>query len=340
MQRYDRCWARPRCSGSYNKPGYLRLDFAWQSGLSQQIRGDVEEAANQAIRKDLNVSASIMPLAKAREIGALALFGETYDEQVRVVEMGGPWSRELCGGTHVRTPPRSDWSPPGESSVGSGVRRVEAFVGIEAFRRQTVAGAGTQRRAQGAARAAPDRINKLVAQLKEAEKRIADLRSQTVLSDVGSIVAKSYDMWGLATLPTTDGLSGNDLRSSPSRSATVSKTPPQWWPWSAERRQAERCHRDDPGRGTAVWTLASWCVLPARPSEVAVGARPTSPKAAVLTAVARKMPSRPWSTPSGTRCSPKWPRGLPSAQLSGGQAKTRWLSWRIGGFVRLRFHAS
>jgi alanyl-tRNA synthetase len=206
-------------SGSYNKPGYLRLDFAWQSGLSKQIRADVEEAANQAIRKDLNVSASIMPLTKAREIGALALFGETYDEQaVRVVEMGGPWSRELCGGTHVQhTSQIGLVTLTGESSVGSGVRRVEAFVGIEAFRylakeRSLVLEISDALKVQP--EQLPDRINKLVAQLKEAEKRIADLRNQTVLSDVGSIVAKSHDMWGVGYIAhQADGLSGTDLRS-------------------------------------------------------------------------------------------------------------------------------
>jgi alanyl-tRNA synthetase len=206
-------------SGSYNKPGYLRLDFAWQSGLSKQIRADVEEAANQAIRKDLNVSATIMPLTRAREIGALALFGETYDEQaVRVVEMGGPWSRELCGGTHVQhTSQIGVVTLTGESSVGSGVRRVEAFVGIEAFRylareRSLVLELSDALKVQP--EQLPDRINKLVAQLKEAEKRIADLRNQTVLSDVGSIVAKSHDMWGVGYIAhQADGLSGNDLRS-------------------------------------------------------------------------------------------------------------------------------
>jgi alanyl-tRNA synthetase len=205
-------------SGSYNKPGYLRLDFAWQSGLSQQIRADVEEAANQAIRKDLNVSATIMPLAKAREIGALALFGETYDEQaVRVVEMGGPWSRELCGGTHVQhTSQIGLVTLTGESSVGSGVRRVEALVGIEAFRylakeRSLVMGLSEALKVQP--EHLPDRVNKLLAQLKAAEKQIADLRSQTVLSDVGSIVAKSHDMWGVGYIAhRADGVSGNDLR--------------------------------------------------------------------------------------------------------------------------------
>jgi alanyl-tRNA synthetase len=205
-------------SGSYNKPGYLRLDFAWQSGLSQQIRADVEEAANQALRKDLNVSATIMPLSRAREIGALALFGETYDEQaVRVVEMGGPWSRELCGGTHVQhTSQIGLVTITGESSVGSGVRRVEAFVGIEAFRylareRSLVMGLSETLKAQP--EQLPDRINKLLAQLKAAEKQIADLKSQTVLSDVTNIVAKSYDMWGVGYIAhRAEGVGGNDLR--------------------------------------------------------------------------------------------------------------------------------
>jgi alanyl-tRNA synthetase len=204
-------------SGSYNKPGYLRLDFAWQSGLSQQIRADVEEAANQAIRKDLNVSATIMPLAKAREIGALALFGETYDEQVRVVEMGGPWSRELCGGTHVQHASQIGLvTITGESSVGSGVRRVEAFVGIEAFRylakeRSLVMGLSEALKVQPDQ--LPDRVSKLLAQLKAAEKQIADLKNQTVLADVSSIVAKSHDMWGVGYIAhRADGVSGNDLR--------------------------------------------------------------------------------------------------------------------------------
>jgi alanyl-tRNA synthetase len=206
-------------SGSYNKPGYLRLDFAWQSGLSQQIRADVEEAANQAIRKDLNVSATIMPLSRAREIGALALFGETYDEQaVRVVEMGGPWSRELCGGTHVQHSSQIGLvTITGESSVGSGVRRVEAFVGIEAFRylakeRSLVMGLSEALKVQP--EQLPDRVNKLLAQVKAAEKQIADLKSQSVLADVGSIVAKSHDMWGLGYIAhRADGVAGNDLRS-------------------------------------------------------------------------------------------------------------------------------
>ncbi len=204
-------------SGSYNKPGYLRLDFAWPGGLSQQIRSDVEEAANQAIRSDLNVTATYMPLATAREIGALALFGETYDEEVRVVEMGGPWSRELCGGTHVQHSSQIGLvTLTGESSVGSGVRRVEAFVGIEAFRflakeRALVLGLSDLLKVQPDQ--LPDRVAKLVASLKAAEKQIADLKSRDALADVGAILAGRHDLSGVGYFAhRADGVGGNDLR--------------------------------------------------------------------------------------------------------------------------------
>jgi alanyl-tRNA synthetase len=204
-------------SGSYNKPGYLRLDFAWPSGLSQQIRSDVEEAANRAIRSDLGVSATYMPLATAREIGALALFGETYGEEVRVVEMGGPWSRELCGGTHVQhTSQIGLVTMTGESSVGAGVRRVEAFVGIEAFHflakeRALVMGLSDLLKVQPDQ--LTDRVARLVDQVKAAEKQIKDLRSQATRADVGALVAAPQDLFGVGYIAhQADGVAGNDLR--------------------------------------------------------------------------------------------------------------------------------
>ena len=204
-------------SGSYNKPGYLRLDFAWPSGLSQAVRSDVEEAANQAIRLDLNVRADYMSLAQARERGALALFGETYGEEVRVVEMGGPWSRELCGGTHVQHSSQIGLvTLNAESSVGSGVRRVEAFVGIEAFRylakeRSLVHGLTESLKVQPDQLA--ERVHRLVEQLRAAEKQIADLKSRNVLAEVGTIAAKAHDMWGVGYIAHhADGVSGGDLR--------------------------------------------------------------------------------------------------------------------------------
>src|SRR5690606_3266128 len=101
----------------------------------EQLR-DVELVSNQALRADLPVSWQYMTLPEAKDWGAIALFGETYDDsQVRVVEIGGPWSRELCGGTHVdHSAQIGTVVVTGESSVGSGSRRVEAFTGVEGFR--------------------------------------------------------------------------------------------------------------------------------------------------------------------------------------------------------------
>jgi alanyl-tRNA synthetase len=121
-------------SGSYNKPGYMRLDFSWSEALSQSTKTEIEEVTNLAIRSDLAVSAQFMSVQEAKDFGAVALFGETYDESVRVIQIGGPWSRELCGGTHVsRSSQVGLVSLIGEASVGSGSRRLEAYVGFEAF---------------------------------------------------------------------------------------------------------------------------------------------------------------------------------------------------------------
>ena len=101
--------------------------------------------------------------------------------------------------------------------MGSGVRRVEAFVGIEAFRylakeRALVLGLTETLKVQPDQ--LTDRVSKLVAQLKAAEKQIADLKSRNVLADVGSIVATSHDMWGVGYIAhRADGVAGNDLRS-------------------------------------------------------------------------------------------------------------------------------
>ncbi|MGL4743221.1 MAG: alanine--tRNA ligase [Dermatophilaceae bacterium] len=201
-------------SGSYNKPGYLRLDFAWTSALSAATRSEIEEVANLAVRQDLPVSASLMPLPEAREIGALALFGETYDEDVRVVEIGGPWSRELCGGTHVQ---RSSQIGPltitGESSVGSGVRRVEAFVGIDAMRylareRAVVA------ELSGLLGARPDelaeRVGAMVARLKDAERELEKARREQVLAASGSLTGRARDVGGVIFLGHDAGDAGAD----------------------------------------------------------------------------------------------------------------------------------
>ncbi|MEO6702425.1 MAG: alanine--tRNA ligase [Jatrophihabitantaceae bacterium] len=206
-------------SGSYNKPGYLRLDFAWGSALNDASKRDIEEAANRALRADLPVTVAYLPLARARELGALALFGETYDAEVRVVEIGGPWSRELCGGTHVEHSSQvGAITLVGESSVGAGVRRVEAFVGIEALRylatERALLNAVTETLRVPSAEV-PDRVAALVERLKVVEKELERSRVSAILAGAGQLAAKAVEVNGvqLVALPAPNGVGGNDLRS-------------------------------------------------------------------------------------------------------------------------------
>jgi alanyl-tRNA synthetase len=205
-------------SGSYNKPGYLRLDFAWTGGLSDETRSEIEEVSNLAVRRDLPVQVVYTDMNGAQELGAVALFGETYDETVRVVEIGGPWSRELCGGTHVE---HSSQIGPitllGESSVGSGVRRLEAYVGIEAFRylaqeRAMVQNVATMLKVPDAE--VPARVEALVERLRVAEKELERLRGAQLLSSAGQLADSALDIRGvsLVALALPEGTSGADLR--------------------------------------------------------------------------------------------------------------------------------
>ncbi|RAJ34585.1 alanyl-tRNA synthetase [Kitasatospora sp. SolWspMP-SS2h] len=196
-------------SGSYNRPGYLRLDFPWRSALSAAARGEVEEAANRALRDDLPVSAAWMPLERARELGALALFGETYGERVRVVEIGGPWSRELCGGTHVdHSSQIGVLALSAESSVGAGLRRVEAAVGLEGFgylarERDLVARLAEQLQAPRAE--LPDRIAALTARLKAADQQAERLRQQSLEQRAAEAAPAARDVHGVLLARLADG---------------------------------------------------------------------------------------------------------------------------------------
>ena len=122
-------------AGSLNRPGYLRFDFNWQGSLSDAQSSQIEEVTNQAVQADFEVHTFTEQLEKAKAMGAMAMFGEAYPDEVRVVEIGGPFSLELCGGTHVHNSAQiGPVTILGESSVGSGMRRVEAYVGLESFR--------------------------------------------------------------------------------------------------------------------------------------------------------------------------------------------------------------
>ena len=185
-------------SGSYNKPGYLRLDYAWTQALSDATKSEIEEVSNLAIRNDLAVSAQYMPIADAKNFGAVALFGETYDEDVRVVQIGGPWSRELCGGTHVsRSSQIGLISLIGDSSVGSGSRRIEALVGIEAFRALATERALVARLGdlfKGPKDGLEERIVATIDELKNAQRKLASLQSAALATKVPSIVESARNI--------------------------------------------------------------------------------------------------------------------------------------------------
>ncbi|SDQ47037.1 alanine--tRNA ligase [Quadrisphaera sp. DSM 44207] len=205
-------------SGSFNRPGYLRLDFSWKGALAPQQRSDVEDVANRAVRDDLPVDVREMPLEQARAEGALALFGETYGERVRVVDIGGPWSRELCGGTHVSSSAQiGPLVVTGESSVGASARRIEAAVGMDGFRYlarerdlvQQVSGLLKVQRDD-----VVDRVGQLLAQLREADRELAALRTAQVLARAASLAASAEDVGGVALVAADAGpvASADDLR--------------------------------------------------------------------------------------------------------------------------------
>jgi alanyl-tRNA synthetase len=182
-------------SGSFNKAGYLRLDYGWNSALSAETRSEIEEISNAAIRDNLEVVTREMPLDEAKSLGAMALFGEKYGDVVRVVDIGGPWSRELCAGTHVSTSAEVGMiNIVGESSVGASNRRVESLVGLDAFRRFASERALVSE-LTSTLKTRPeqlvDRVGELVTSLKAAEKRIQQFEARALNDRVPALAAKA-----------------------------------------------------------------------------------------------------------------------------------------------------
>ena len=204
-------------AGSFNKPGYMRFDFSSPQGLSDQLKAEVEARANEAIATNFVVTATEMKLEDAKALGAMAMFGEKYPPIVRMVELAGPWSRELCGGTHVAsTAEIGVLNLLSESSIGSGVRRVEALVSTDAFAK-FAAERALVNQLTDSLRVQPDqligRIERLVAQLKDAEKQIAALNAEKVLAGASMLVAQAVDVAGVKFLGAeVDGVGGGDLR--------------------------------------------------------------------------------------------------------------------------------
>ena len=205
-------------AGSENSPGRFRFDFPATGAVSDAALDEVESRVNTLLLDNLEVTAQSMSQAEAKAIGAMALFGEKYGDTVRVVSVGD-WARELCGGTHVsRSGQLGVVKLLSESSIGAGVRRVEALVGVDAYkflaREHLLLNSLTQIIKGARVDELPERINDLLEKIKEIEKELAAVRSAQALSTVGSIADSVVKVGQIdlisAVMP--DGISGDDLR--------------------------------------------------------------------------------------------------------------------------------
>ncbi|WP_236723985.1 DHHA1 domain-containing protein, partial [Mycobacterium avium] len=206
-------------AGSLNRPGYLRFDFNWQGPLTEEQRTQIEEVTNQAVQADFEVHTFTEQLEKAKAMGAIALFGESYPEQVRVVEIGGPFSLELCGGTHVHNSAQiGPVTILGESSVGSGVRRVEAYVGLDSFRhlaKERALMAGLASSLKVPSEEVPARVANLVERLRAAEKELERMRLASARAAAGNAAAGAERIGNVRVVAQrmSGGMTAADLRS-------------------------------------------------------------------------------------------------------------------------------
>lgn len=205
-------------AGSLNRPGYLRFDFNYTEQLSADQLDEIALIANQAVDSDLAVNTIETSLEEAKAMGAMALFGENYGNNVRVVEIGGPFSIELCGGTHVAHSSQiGPVSVLGESSVGSGARRIEAYSGMDAFKYYSKEAAlvdAVSKDLKVPSDDLPGRIAALTDKLKQAEKEIAKLHQAQLQAKSAEFVAQAQDINGfkVLTLDLPQGVAAGDLR--------------------------------------------------------------------------------------------------------------------------------
>ncbi|OEY23902.1 alanine--tRNA ligase [Corynebacterium sp. BCW_4722] len=205
-------------AGSLNKPGYLRFDFNYTEALTDAQLEEIATITNQAVDADFEVNTIETTLDKAKAMGAMALFGENYGDRVRVVEIGGPFSIELCGGTHVSH--ASQIGPVavlGESSVGSGARRIEAYSGMDSFRflsKEAALASGLATELKTPTEDLPARIAQLTQRLRAAEKEIENLHRQNLLSGTAELAAQAETVGGfrLVAKQLPDGIAAGDLR--------------------------------------------------------------------------------------------------------------------------------
>lgn len=203
-------------AGSENSPGKFRFDFHANKSVPSDVLSQLEHKVNVRVAEDLPVTSKVMSQDEALNSGAMALFGEKYGDEVRVISVGD-WAVELCGGTHsARSSQIGLVKFLGESSIGSGVRRVEALVGTDAYNfmareHALVSQLTTMLKVQ------PDelhsRVETLVADLKAADKELSKVRAAQLLAQAPALVAAAekvgditYVKHNAGSLPGVDDL--------------------------------------------------------------------------------------------------------------------------------------
>jgi alanyl-tRNA synthetase len=203
-------------AGSENAPGRFRFDFSAAGAVPLSVMEDVEARVNDLVLADLGVHAEIMSQEDAVRSGAMALFGEKYGDQVRVISVGD-WARELCGGTHAeRSGHLGVIKLLGEASIGSGVRRVEALVGADAYRflaREHVLVAQLSEALKARPEELPERVNDMLERLRVAEKTLEQARIAQLLSQGAELAAGAADVNGVRLISLRiDGADAGDIR--------------------------------------------------------------------------------------------------------------------------------
>ncbi len=205
-------------AGSENSPGRFRFDFPATGALSDGVLDDVEARVNALLLDDLAITAEVMSQDEAKKLGAMALFGEKYGDRVRVVSVGD-WARELCGGTHVhRSGQLGVVKLLSESSIGAGVRRVEALVGADAYqflaREHVLLNSLTQIIKGARVEELPTRINDLVTKMRDIEKELSTLRTASAMESAASLISIAKVVSGTTVVvgSLADGIAADNLR--------------------------------------------------------------------------------------------------------------------------------
>ena len=202
--------------GSYVDPYRLRFDFSHFQAMTADELRQVEDMVNQKIEEAIPVVTEVMSLDAAKKTGAMALFGEKYGEEVRVVEMG-EFSRELCGGTHVsNTAEIKNFKILSEAGVAAGVRRIEALTGDNVIRyyremeQEVIAAASMLKTSRSDIL---EKISALQSELKEAHSQIESLKSEKARSAMGDVSDNIKEIAGVKFVASRmEGVDANGLR--------------------------------------------------------------------------------------------------------------------------------